>query len=187
MAPVTDVLASSPAPSTAAPPPAAPPASGALALYARRAAGSLVGRPVEIAALRQELANVKAGRLSAVTLEGEPGIGKTRLLATVAEIAEADGYLAIAVSADEEIRAPLLIARSIFASPAARDAVAGHPEADDLRRAFDACSGRIEPGFETQPRDERLLRAYDLCAIAFQSLSHITPLAILVEIGRAHV
>jgi DNA-binding NarL/FixJ family response regulator len=174
MPPVTDLLAAPLAP-------IAVPQSGTLGLYARRAAGSLVGRPVEIAALRQELASVRAGRLGAVTLEGEPGIGKTRLLSTVVEIAEAEGFLAVAVSADEEIRAPLLIARAIFSSAAARDATAGHPEADDLKRAFDACSGRIEPGFETQPRDERLLRAYDLCAIAFQGLAAIKPLAMFID------
>ena len=157
------------------------PQPAALAMHARRAAGSLVGRPVEIAALRQELAAVREGRLSAVTLEGEPGIGKTRLLATLAELAEAEGFIPIAVTADEELRAPLLIARAIFSSSAARDATAGRPEAEALSRALDAVSGRIEAGFEAQPRDERLLRTFDLAVIGLQALAGIAPVAILVD------
>jgi len=153
----------------------------ALTMHARRAAGSLVGRPVEIAALRQELAAVREGRLSAVTVEGEPGIGKTRLLATLAELAEADGFIPIAVTADEELKAPLLIARAIFSSAAAREAVAGRPEAEALTRALDAVSGRVEPGFEAQPRDERLLRTFDLAVLGLQALGRIAPVAILVD------
>src|SRR3990170_3890197 len=137
-------------------------------MHARRAAGSLVGRPVEIAALSQELAAAREGRLSAVTLEGEPGIGKTRLLATLAELAEADGFIPIAVTADEELRAPLLIARAIFSSAAAREAVAGRPEAEALTRALDAVSGRVEPGFEAQPRGEGLPRTVDLAGRGLQ-------------------
>ena len=56
-----------------------------LALHVRRAAGPVVGRQVELGAIRQELASARAGRLTALTLEGEPGIGKTRLLVAAAE------------------------------------------------------------------------------------------------------
>jgi DNA-binding CsgD family transcriptional regulator len=152
-----------------------------LGLHARRAAGSLVGRPVEIAALRQELAAARDGRLSVVTLEGEPGIGKTRLLATIAELAAGEGFLTIAVTADEELRAPLLIGRAIFSAQGAREAAAGRPEAEVLERALDAVSGKLEPGFETLPRDERLMRTYDLAVLGLQALTRISPIALLVD------
>jgi hypothetical protein len=48
-----------------------------------------VGRQVEQDAIRQELPTAKAGLLVAVTLEGERGIGKTRLLLAAAAMASA--------------------------------------------------------------------------------------------------
>ena len=80
----------------------------------------MVGRQVELGAIRQELASARAGRLTALTLEGEPGIGKTRLLVAAAEAAAAEGFTPLAATADEEIRGPFLLARGIFASPAVR-------------------------------------------------------------------
>src|SRR5262245_66688915 len=74
-----------------------------LALHAHRASGALVGRPTEVAALEQELAAARQ-RLVGATLEGEPGIGKTRLLLAAGKIATAEGFTTIGVTADEEIR-----------------------------------------------------------------------------------
>ena len=59
---------------------AAPPAPTVpIALQVRRATGPIVGRQVELGAIRQELSSARLGRLTGLTLEGEPGIGKTRL------------------------------------------------------------------------------------------------------------
>src|SRR5687768_14802098 len=85
-----------------------------LALQMRRVTGSVVGRPAELAAAEKELAVAKTGQLAALTFEGEPGIGKTRLLVAVSELAAANGFLPVAVTADEEIRGPFLLARAIF-------------------------------------------------------------------------
>src|SRR5438309_5664087 len=76
------------------------------ALQVRRVSSDVVGRPTELAAIQQELAAVRSGRLSALTVEGEPGIGKTRLLLAASEIASAQGFTTIAVAADQEIRGP---------------------------------------------------------------------------------
>src|SRR5918996_3162012 len=104
-------------------PPRAPTAPvSALALPVRRVTGPVVGRQVELGAIGQELASARSGRLTALTLEGEPGIGKTRLLLAAAELAAAEGFTPVAVTADEEIRGPFLIARGIFASQAAYEA-----------------------------------------------------------------
>src|SRR4051812_30818615 len=88
-----------------------------LAVQLRRATGAVIGRSVELDAIAEELRDAK-GRLSAVTLEGEPGIGKTRLLLAAAELATAAGFTCVAIPADEEIRGPFLVARSLFASAA---------------------------------------------------------------------
>src|ERR687886_2418236 len=103
---------------TEAPVVALPPLSP-LALHVRRATGPLVGRRAELTAIRQELATARAGRLTALTLEGEPGVGKTRLLLAAAELAAAEGFTPLAVTADEEIRGPFLLARAIVTSTAA--------------------------------------------------------------------
>src|SRR5438874_2540613 len=94
-------------------------------LQVRRVAGAMVGRPVELAAIQQELATAASGRMAAVTVEGEPGIGKTRLLLAASEIATAQGSTSVAVTADEEIRGPFLLARSIVGAADATAAAAG--------------------------------------------------------------
>ena len=67
-----------------------------MALHVRRPSGPVVGRHAEQDAIRQELASAKAGRIAGLTLEGEPGIGKTRLLLEAGEMAVAAGFATIA-------------------------------------------------------------------------------------------
>ena len=61
----------------------------------------LVGRPAELDAFDGLLAALDGGSPAAVTIVGEPGIGKTRLLAELAARAEARGQLVLAGSASE--------------------------------------------------------------------------------------
>jgi DNA-binding NarL/FixJ family response regulator len=152
-----------------------------LALQVRRVTGSVVGRPAELAAIQQELATAGSGRLTALTVEGEPGIGKTRLLLSAAEVATADGFTTIVVAADEEIRGPFLLGRSIVGSPAAAEAAAGTPAEEPLARCLDALSGQDDPGLASLPADQKLLRTFDLGAVAFRTLAAIRPVAILVD------
>ncbi|MDP8962158.1 MAG: AAA family ATPase, partial [Actinomycetota bacterium] len=166
------------APSATGPAVAMPPLSP-LTLQMRRVTGSVVGRFVELAAIRQELATAKRGQLAAVTLEGEPGIGKSRLLVTVYELATAEGFLPVAVTADEELRGPFLLARAILACAAASE-VPGSVQAQ-LRRASDAIFGRDEPGLEALSPDHKLLRAYDLAAMALRELAGHKPVALLID------
>jgi DNA-binding CsgD family transcriptional regulator/tetratricopeptide (TPR) repeat protein len=151
-----------------------------MALAHRRGAAALIGRPAELAAIEQELDAARSG-FTAVTLEGEPGIGKSRLMAATTELAEARGFAVIAVTADEELRAPFLVARAILGSPRATALVAGTPHAEALARGRDAVNGRVEPGFEALTREERLVRTYDLAAMAIQGLVQLAPIAILVD------
>jgi DNA-binding NarL/FixJ family response regulator len=60
----------------------------------------LVGRLKEREAVAEALSRVRSGG-QVVALVGEPGIGKTRLLAALAERAEAEGLLALGAAASE--------------------------------------------------------------------------------------
>lgn len=152
-----------------------------LALHARRTTGSIVGRAAELAAVRQELAAAQAGRLTALTFEGEPGVGKTRLLLATAELAAAGGFAPIAVTADEEIRGPFLLARAIVASPATAELAEGSDAEDARRAALDALVGNDDPSLAALSPDQKLLRVFDLAAVAVRELARIRPLALLVD------
>ena len=60
-----------------------------------------VGRAEELRALEQVLAEVDRGRTAAIEVVGEPGIGKTCLLAELEARAEARGWLVLSGSASE--------------------------------------------------------------------------------------
>ena len=153
-----------------------------MALHVHRAAGAVVGRHAEQDAIRQELASAATGRLAGLTLEGEPGIGKTRLLLAAGEMASAAGFTTIAVTADEELRGPFLLARSILGSPEAVEVAAERPGTTEaLAGSLDSMSGKDDPGLATLPADRRLLRTFDLGAVAFRALAAQRPLAVLVD------
>jgi DNA-binding CsgD family transcriptional regulator len=151
-----------------------------LAVQLRRVTGSIVGRSTELAAISDEIKDART-RLTAVTLEGEPGIGKTRLLLAAAELAVNAGFTTVAITADEEIRGPFLLAQSLFSAGAIREAGAGTPAEEATRRVTDAISGRDEPGFETLSPEAKLLRAFDLAGVAIGLLARARPLAILID------
>ena len=132
-------------------------------------------------AITQEMASAKTGRLAALTVEGEPGIGKTRLLVAAVECAAAEGFTSIAVTADEELRGPFLVARSILGSPEAYTAAVGSAAAEALERCLDSMSGQDDPGLATLTPDRRLLRTFDLGAVAFRALAAERPVAVLID------
>src|SRR5437660_1618421 len=151
-----------------------------LSLHVRRVSESVVGRPLELAAVEQA---VRAAHTSftGLTLEGEPGIGKTRLLLAASEIATADGFVTIGVMADEQIRGPFLLARSILTSAEAQRAAQGTAAEVRLNRAIDAVSGDDDPSLAELPSDQKLMRAFDLSSPAMRELAKITPIAILID------
>ena len=61
----------------------------------------LVGRADELGTIDQVLTELERGQPTAVALVGEPGIGKTRLLAELADRADARGQLVLSGSASE--------------------------------------------------------------------------------------
>ena len=151
-----------------------------LSVQLRRATGSIVGRSTELQAIEHGIREAKS-RLAAVTLEGEPGIGKTRLLVAAAEMAEAAGFTTVAITADEEIRGPFLVARSVFGNGALRELAVGTRAESAVRRVAGALAGRDEPGFEQLSADAKLLRTFDLAGIAIQELAGVKPIALLLD------
>src|SRR5947207_11992518 len=152
-----------------------------LALHVRRTSGPVVGRQTEQAAVRQELAVAEGGRLAALTIEGEPGIGKTRLLLAAEQVAVERGFTPIVVAADEEIRGPFLFARSIVSSTAAREAAAETAAAEPLQRCSDALEGHEDGALASLPADKKLLRSFDLGAVAMRALASERPVALLLD------
>ncbi|WP_329529818.1 AAA family ATPase (plasmid) [Streptomyces sp. NBC_01450] len=61
----------------------------------------LRGRDREIAAVRDALDAVRGGRGACVVVEGTPGVGKSRLLAELDEMARRSGFDVVSVRADE--------------------------------------------------------------------------------------
>jgi DNA-binding NarL/FixJ family response regulator len=151
-----------------------------LLLQVRRVTRDVIGRSTELAAIGQELRSAQQGRLAAVTVEGEPGIGKTRLMVDAAEQAERLGFATISVAADEELRGPFLLARSILGAAAAT-ILSDHPAAPALAASLDILSGRDDPALANLPPDAKLLRTFDLAAVAIRDLATSEPLAIFVD------
>lgn len=151
-----------------------------MGLLTRRVTESVVGRALELGAVEQELSSPRGG-MYCLVLEGEPGIGKTRLLLSIEELARAQGSVPLAVTADEEIRGPFLLARSIFASPALADATEGTGSEQAVRRLVDALSNHDDPGLAGLPPDQKLLRVFDLAAVALRMLSADHPLVVLID------
>jgi predicted ATPase len=152
-----------------------------LGLLEHRTGRAVVGRPAELVAIEEGIAGAAGGRLTAVTVEGEPGIGKTRLLLAAREVAESRGFLSIAVAADEELRGPFLLARSIMGAPELRDAIPRSPSEEAVTAASNALAGRDDPAFAGMPPDQRLLRSFDLATIAIRALTAERPLALLID------
>src|SRR5918992_6008417 len=61
----------------------------------------LVGREDELGSFDLALAELDRGEPAALALVGEPGIGKTRMLAELGERADARGYLVLSGSGSE--------------------------------------------------------------------------------------
>jgi DNA-binding NarL/FixJ family response regulator/tetratricopeptide (TPR) repeat protein len=156
------------------------PVFSSMGLALGRVTGSVVGRSQELTAIEQELKSPRGG-LVCLTAEGEPGIGKTRLLRAIEEMARGLGFLPIAVTADEEIRGPFLVARSIFASPNAIEAAEATPAEQPMQRAMDALSNQDDPGLESMAPNQKLLRVFDLAAVAVRALAKERPIALLID------
>lgn len=151
-----------------------------LGLYNGGPVGPVIGRTRELSAIRQGMLDARS-RLTCTVIEGEPGSGKTRLLLEADAVTTEDGFISIAVTADEEIRGPFLLARSIFACPALSEHVAGTPAAAAVERARDVLSNRGDTDLANLTPDQRLVRVFDVAALALRTIAAVRPLALLVD------
>jgi tetratricopeptide (TPR) repeat protein len=128
-----------------------------------------------------EALSTRGGRLIAASLEGEPGIGKSTLLAATADMAVDNGMTPIIVAADEELRGPLLFARELFSSDSLREAAQEAGQLDAVEQVSRSISGGTESGGEGLTRDERLLRVFDQASMALRAVAKTRPLALLID------
>src|SRR6266852_6219439 len=103
--------------------------------------GPLVGREVEQLAIDQELDIAKRGALRVLVIEGEAGIGKTRLLEAVARSALAREMLPVYAGADEDLRGPFLLARVLLDAPPLVELAQRAGARESLDRAVAALAG----------------------------------------------
>ncbi len=147
-----------------------------------RSEGPVVGRATEQRVIMEQLSAAIGGGLRAVVLEGEAGIGKTRILEVAADLAGASStpYLTLEVTTDEELRGPYLLFRSLLSSQrmaaVAREAMALEP----LDRAQDAIGGRSGNDEGLSPQ-ERMLRIFDEVASAISAITREHPVALLFD------
>jgi DNA-binding NarL/FixJ family response regulator len=142
-----------------------------------RSGRAIVGRSVELEAIGAALDDALE-TLVGISLEGEPGIGKTTLLGAAAEEATAKGFTVVIAVADEEIRGPLLLARAIFGSEEIRA-----NQSAEVLKLIDSVENALQGTDDSLglPADERLLRVFDKAASAMRAVCREHPIALLVD------
>jgi len=150
---------------------------------ARGVENPLVGRVQEQQVIKAQLEATPESGLRAVVLEGEAGIGKTRMLEESIELARETEppFYGLDVTADEELRGPFLLFRSLLSSPRlaaiAREAMA----LEQLDRAQEAIGGKSSSGGEGLAPQEQMLRIFDEVTSAIAALSRERPVALLFD------
>jgi DNA-binding CsgD family transcriptional regulator len=131
---------------------------------------ALRGREIEHARLEQLLTAVRAGQSAALVLRGEPGIGKTALLDSGAELAE--GYRVLrAVGVESEMELPFAALHQLCAPLLDGLERLPPPQRDALGTAFGLSSG---------PRPDRFLVGLAVLSLLSEA-AEATPLICLVD------
>jgi len=147
-----------------------------------RAEGRVVGRAREQEVIREQVEAAPSAGLRAVILEGEAGIGKTRMLEDTSEMASGltDPFWVLDVTADEELRGPFLLFRSLLTSPRTLAVAQQAMALEQLDRAQEAIAGRSS-GLEGLSPQEQMLRTFDEVASAISALTRERPVALLLD------
>ncbi len=146
----------------------------------------LVGRAAELGSLDQALGELAQRRPSAVELVGEPGIGKTRLLAELGARADERGHTVLSGSASEfERDLPFWVfVDALDAFVAGLDPRAlGALDADaraDLSHVLPALTTHAAPAGASVPQDERH-RIHRAVRRLLESLALKRPLVLLLD------
>jgi class 3 adenylate cyclase/tetratricopeptide (TPR) repeat protein/DNA-binding CsgD family transcriptional regulator len=164
--------------------PATPRHVGALEeTFVRPSAAGMVGRQIERAALEQDLEAVAAGSIRVFAIEGEPGIGKTRLMESAIQAATDRGFGAIMVGGDEELRGPFFMLRTLLGSSTI-EALADQAMAREvLEQARTVLWGRREANADAAGLTpaEQTLRIYDAATLALRQIAETRPIVLLFD------
>lgn len=155
----------------------------------RRDGGRLVGRESELAVLEKEWRGARRGSRRVVLVAGEPGIGKTRLVAEVADLIESDAGFVLYGLCDENAVVPY----QPFVE-ALRDYIASVPVTvlherlrgleHDLARVVPELEGRLrEPPVRETPGDARAerYRLFEAVVSVVTGLSAAGPTALVLD------
>jgi class 3 adenylate cyclase/DNA-binding CsgD family transcriptional regulator len=148
-----------------------------------RSRGPVVGRVTILQAIEEELTAAARGGMRAVVLEGEAGIGKTRVLEAATERAAAvdPPCWVLSAAADEELRGPFLLFRTLLGDPRVAAIAEEAMALESLERARAALGGGgsfRDEGFTPQ---EQMLRMFDEVSEAVTALARERPLALLID------
>lgn len=158
----------------------AAPLGGFEETFVRPEATPIVGRTAERAAIEQDLDAVLKRQIRVVAIEGEPGIGKTRLMESAIAAAAATGFGPVMVGGDEELRGPFFLLRTLLSSSSI-EALADRASARDaLERARNVLWGRGEAESGLAPA-EQMLRVYDVATVALRQIADAVPLVLLFD------
>jgi DNA-binding SARP family transcriptional activator/tetratricopeptide (TPR) repeat protein len=162
----------------AAPPaptaPAAPEPEAAQRFFATRSGAAFVGRRAELERLRQHFDVAVQGGRRLVLLEGEPGIGKTRLALQFMEACEAGGALALYGRCDAETLVPY----QPFVE-ALRRYVARVPAAV---RSWSPELARVVPEVPASgDTDDDRYRLFEAVADVLSDIAHVQPVVLVLD------
>ncbi len=149
----------------------------------------LVGRETELAALRALLDDVDAGRGRTLFLQGESGVGKTRLAEAIQAEAEQRGW-AVAVGRANQVETDLpyaLLADALLPTLHATDVrtrdTLSHDMLDELAWLFPTLGWSrpaADPPAATRPTDFRNRLFWNLAQF-LEDYGRVTPLLVVVE------
>jgi DNA-binding SARP family transcriptional activator len=147
-----------------------------------------VGRERELHALAQAWSAAAAGRRQAVLVSGEPGIGKSRLVAEMANRAHEDGALVLHGHCDDELAMPyqpFVEAISFFVEHSDASLLAGHVAAHGAELALLVPSlshrlGVLPPPRSADPDAARYLLFASVTAL-LTTVSQARPVVIVLD------
>jgi class 3 adenylate cyclase/DNA-binding CsgD family transcriptional regulator/tetratricopeptide (TPR) repeat protein len=157
------------------------PPGGLEETYPRPELGPIVGRVAEREALEQDLDAVRTQRqIRVFAVEGEAGIGKTRLMESALAAAGSKGFGAVMVGGDEELRGPFFLLRTLLSSGSIESLADEAMARDALERAREVLWGR-SPGASGLSPAEQTLRVYDVATLALRAIAETRSLALFLD------
>jgi DNA-binding SARP family transcriptional activator len=168
---------------TASPPAKTPPPP--IAVPITRA---FVGRRTEMDRLRSAWIEAQSGRRRTVLVAGEAGVGKTRLAAELAALAERDGAIVLTGHCDQHLGVPYLplreaLGRHLAAVPGERLRTLLGPRAAELVRFWPEVAWRLPASpapAQTSPDADHYL-PFEALIVLLEAIAAAAPLLLLVD------